>query len=88
MSIDDVNDILQLNVIGAVPDDENIVVATNKGQPLVGDDSLAGQAYLNICRRITGEEVPFLDLNGKGGFFRNSLHYLRVIRRISIFIIS
>ena len=70
MSIDDVNDILQLNVIGAVPDDENIVVATNKGQPLVGDDSLAGQAYLNICRRITGEEVPFLDLNGKGGFFK------------------
>ena len=70
MSIEDVNDILQLNVIGAVPDDENIVVATNKGQPLVGDDSLAGQAYMNICRRITGEEIPFLDLNGKGGFFK------------------
>ena len=70
MSIEDVNDILQLNVIGAVPDDENIVVATNKGQPLVGDDSMAGQAYMNICRRIIGEEVPFLDLNGKGGFFK------------------
>ena len=70
MSIEDVNDILQLNVIGAVPDDENIVVATNKGQPLVGDDSLAGQAYMNICHRIIGEEVPFLDLNGKGGFFK------------------
>ena len=70
MSIEDVNDILQLNVIGAVPDDENIVVATNKGQPLVGDDSLAGQAYMNICRRITGEEVEFLDLNGKGGFIK------------------
>ena len=70
MSIEDVNDILQLNVIGAVPDDENIVVATNKGQPLVGYDSLAGQAYMNICHRIIGEEVPFLDLNGKGGFFK------------------
>ena len=67
MSINDVNDILQLNVIGAVPDDENIVVATNKGQPLVGDDTMAGQAYMNICHRIIGEEVPFLDLNGKGG---------------------
>ena len=65
MSINDVNDILQLNVIGAVPDDENIVVATNKGQPLVGDDTMAGQAYMNICHRIIGEEVPFLDLNGK-----------------------
>ena len=41
MSIADVKDILQLNVIGAVPDDENIVVATNKGQPLVGDSSMA-----------------------------------------------
>ena len=70
MSINDVNDILQLNVIGAVPDDENIVVATNKGQPLVGDDTMAGQAYMNICHRIIGEEVPFLDLNGKGGFFK------------------
>ena len=70
MSINDVNDILQLNVIGAVPDDENIVVATNKGQPLVGDDTMAGQAYMNICHRIIGEEVPFLDLNGKGAFFR------------------
>jgi septum site-determining protein MinD len=63
MSINDVNDILQLNVIGAVPDDENIVVATNKGQPLVGDDTMAGQAYMNICHRIIGEEVPFLDLS-------------------------
>ena len=70
MSIADVNDILQLNVIGAVPDDENIVVATNKGQPLVGDSSMAGQAYMNICHRILGEDVPFLDLNGKGGFFK------------------
>ena len=70
MSIEDVNDILQLNVIGAIPDDESIVVATNKGQPLVGDDTMAGQAFMNICKRVTGEEVPFLDLNGKGGFFK------------------
>ncbi|MBQ2473555.1 MAG: septum site-determining protein MinD [Lachnospira sp.] len=70
MSIDDVNDILHLNLIGAVPDDESIVVATNKGQPLVGDDSLPGQAYLNICKRILGEQVPFLDLTNKSGFFK------------------
>ena len=70
MSIEDVNDILQLNVIGAIPDDESIVVATNKGQPLVGDDTMAGQAFMNICKRVIGEEVPFLDLNGKGGFFK------------------
>ena len=73
MSIDDVNDILHLNLIGAVPDDESIVVATNKGQPLVGDDSLPGQAYMNICKRILGEQVPFLDLDSKNGFFKKLL---------------
>ena len=70
MSIDDVVDILSINLIGAVPDDENIVISTNNGEPLAGNDTLAGQAYMNICKRILGEEVPFLDLNGKGGFFK------------------
>lgn len=70
MSIDDVVDILSINLIGAVPDDENIVIATNQGEPLVGDDSLAGQAYMNICRRIMGEEVPLLDLNTKSNIWQ------------------
>lgn len=69
MSADDVIDILAVELIGQVPDDENIVVATNNGEPLVGDSSLAGQAYMNICRRITGEQVPFLDLDPKKGLF-------------------
>ena len=69
LSVDDVVEILAINLIGAVPDDEEIVISTNKGEPLVGNDSLSGQAYMNICRRITGEEVPYLDLNKKKGFF-------------------
>ncbi len=69
MSADDVLEILAVELIGQVPDDENIVIATNKGEPLVGDNSLAGQAYMNICRRITGEQVPFLDLDVKKGIF-------------------
>lgn len=67
MSADDVIDILAVELIGQVPDDENIVIATNNGEPLVGDKSLAGQAYMNICRRVTGEQVPFLDLDAKKG---------------------
>ena len=70
MSVEDVVDILAVDLIGAVPDDENIVIATNQGEPLAGDSSLAGQAYLNICKRILGEEVPLLDLTEKKGFFR------------------
>ena len=69
MSIDDVVDILAINLIGAVPDDENIVVATNQGEPLVGSDSMAGQAFMNICRRVIGEDVPLMDLAVSSGFF-------------------
>ena len=69
MSTEDVLEILAIDLIGAVPDDENIVIATNQGEPLVGNSSLAGQAYMNICRRIVGEEVPMLDLAGGTGFF-------------------
>ena len=66
MSIEDVVEILAIDLIGAVPDDENIVISTNQGQPLVGDDSLAGQAYMNICKRVTGQTIEFLDLNSNG----------------------
>lgn len=69
MSSDDVVEILAVDLLGVVPDDENIVVSTNQGEPLVGSKSLAGQAYENICRRIMGEDVPLLDLYQKNGLF-------------------
>ncbi|MCD8231309.1 MAG: septum site-determining protein MinD [Clostridiales bacterium] len=69
MSVEDVCEILGIPLIGAVPDDENIVVSTNRGEPLVGADCLAGQAYVNISRRVAGEEVEFLDLEEKKGLF-------------------
>lgn len=68
MSAEDVVEILAVELIGIVPDDENIVVSTNQGEPLVGNETMAGQAYMNICRRLVGEDVPYLDLNNKGGF--------------------
>lgn len=67
MNVADVTDILAINLIGAVPDDEQIVISTNQGEPLVGSNSLAGQAYANISKRILGQEVPFLDLEIKQG---------------------
>ncbi|SFA71474.1 septum site-determining protein MinD [Acetitomaculum ruminis DSM 5522] len=69
LSIDDVVELLAINVIGIVPDDKNIVISTNKGEPLVGNDTLPGKAYENICHRIVGEEIPFLDLSVNKGFF-------------------
>ncbi|MCR5774580.1 MAG: septum site-determining protein MinD [Lachnospiraceae bacterium] len=69
MNAEDVVEILGIKLIGVVPDDEQVVIATNNGEPLAGDDSLAGKAYINICRRIMGEEVPYLDLKRRKGFF-------------------
>ena len=63
MDVEDIKDILAIDVIGIVPDDEAIVVSTNKGEPVVYDDnSLAGEAFRNIARRIVGEEIPFISL--------------------------
>ena len=67
LTVEDVVGILAINLIGAVPDDEQIIVSTNQGEPLVGSNTLAGQAYANISKRILGENVPFLDLEAKQG---------------------
>lgn len=61
MSPSDVTDILSVPMIGLVPDDENVVISTNQGEPLVGDGSLAGTSYKNICDRILGEDIPFIN---------------------------
>lgn len=64
MNIDDILDILSINLLGVVPDDENIIVSTNRGEPAVASDrSKAGQAYRNITSRILGEDVPLLDMD-------------------------
>ena len=61
MSASDVVDILAVPLIGIVPDDENVVIATNQGEPLVGNDTIAGRAYLNVCERVLGKDVPLID---------------------------
>ncbi|MGN1319193.1 MAG: septum site-determining protein MinD [Lachnospirales bacterium] len=63
MSVEDVTDILAIDLLGVVPDDEDIVISTNSGEPVVlNEKSVSGQAYNNIARRLLGEEVPFMDL--------------------------
>lgn len=63
MDLEDMKDILAIEVLGIVPDDENVVISTNRGVPTVSDeDSFSGQAFRNIALRINGEEVPLMDL--------------------------
>ena len=69
MSASDVVDILAIPLIGIVPDDENVVIATNQGEPLVGNDTPAGKAYLNVVERLEGKEIPFLNFEKSISFW-------------------
>ena len=77
MSIEDVTDILGIPILGAIPDDAQIVVSTNQGEPIVGMNPFAGQAYLNICRRVLGQEVPLMDLEKSRGIFSRFQGFLK-----------
>ncbi len=77
MDIDDTIDILAVSLLGVIPEDDQIVVSTNRGEPIVGNSgSLAGQAFMNAARRITGEEVPFLEMDGDRSFIRRLGQFL------------
>jgi len=67
MSIEDIIDILAIDLLGVVPEDEMVVITTNRGEAVVCDDhSRSGQAYRNIVRRITGQQVPLLSMEEDG----------------------
>ena len=69
MALEDVSEVLAIDVLGVVPDDEGIVVSTNKGEPCVADrKSFAGQAFREIVRRMLGENLPLMDLDPEKGF--------------------
>lgn len=64
LNIEDVLDVLGVELIGVVPDDETIIISTNKGVPVaLENNSLAGQAFKNVSQRLMGNAVPFLELN-------------------------
>lgn len=74
LDVNDILDSLAIQLIGVVPNDRAITVSTNKGEPIVLDNnSMAGQAFRDIAFRITGEKVPFIDMNSKHSGFISSL---------------
>ena len=77
MSVEDVLEILAVDLIGAILDDEQIVISTNQGEPLSGKNSQAEEEYRNICRRLLGEEVPFAELRSKKGMFQRIGDFFR-----------
>ncbi|WP_218080140.1 septum site-determining protein MinD [Anthocerotibacter panamensis] len=78
MSVEDVLEILAIKLLGVVPEDEKVIVTTNRGEPIVLGETLspAGQAYVNIARRIQGVSVPLMDLEGPAPNFLERLRNL------------
>ncbi|MEM7345634.1 MAG: septum site-determining protein MinD [Chloroflexota bacterium] len=71
LNIDDVLDILNVELVGVVPDDEAVIIATNKGVPVTMENgSLASQAFTNVSQRLEGQSVPFLELKSNDSFLK------------------
>jgi septum site-determining protein MinD len=70
LSAEDVLDLLAIQLIGIVPEDEGVIVGSNRGTPVAYDEnSRAGQAFRNIAKRLQGHEVPFMDLDRQSGLW-------------------
>ena len=71
LSIDDVQEILGLNVIGVIPESPEVLSSSNAGVPVILDEtSNAGMAYMDAVARILGEDKPlrFTTVEKKGFF--------------------
>jgi septum site-determining protein MinD len=65
LDTNDVIDVLAIDLLGVVPDDESIIVSTNRGVPAVMENnSRAGQAFRNIAGRLLGQNIPMMEMDG------------------------
>jgi len=70
LSAEDVLDLLAVRLVGVVPEDESVLMSTNRGAPIALETkSMAGQAFRNIALRMQGQDVPFLNLDNKGSLW-------------------
>jgi septum site-determining protein MinD len=75
--IDDILDILAIDLLGVVPEDKSIVLATDRGMPVaLNKRYFVSQAYRNIAQRIMGNNVPLMDFRPPG-FFENLANAFR-----------
>ncbi len=79
LSVADVLDILAIDLLGVVPEDEAILVSSNRGLPVAmsaTNSASASQAFRNIAQRLEGNEVPILDLAPQTGFLNRLRNWM------------
>lgn len=68
MDVDEIVNVLSIELLGIVPDDEEVIKSSNQGEPVVmNPDFKAAIAYRNMARRILGESIPLMNLEEKQG---------------------
>src|SRR5690349_1875304 len=83
MTTSDVQDILAIELVGIVPEDSTIVMASNRGEPAaLSTTSKAGRAYREIAQRLLGEAVPIVIPTGEG-FLSRMLSVFRPRQRVA-----
>ena len=73
LSVEDVEEILAIPLLGVIPESDAVLKASNQGTPVILDDQAeAGQAYSDAVDRLLGEQRPlrFTDVQKKGFFKR------------------
>lgn len=69
IQVEEIIDALEIELSGIIPDDEAVIVSTNRGEAVIRDiESKASKAYSNIVQRLLGEEIPLMELDGKNSF--------------------
>jgi len=69
LSVEDVQELLSIPLIGVIPESEVVLSASNSGVPVINDnESASGQAYTDVVSRFLGDETPmrFLEAEKKG----------------------
>lgn len=59
MSVQDIQEILSVPLLGVVPRDDSVIVSANYGEPVIyNPKSKAGMAFLKLAGRLLGENIP------------------------------
>jgi septum site-determining protein MinD len=76
---DDILEILNIKLLGKVPEDKGVIDASNQGKPVILDKkSIAGQAYIRIAGRLCGQQVDMKDVEiSDSGLFKRIVGMFR-----------
>lgn len=78
LAAEDILEILAIELIGLVPEDDLVLVSSNRGVPIVLENkNKAGIAFRNIAKRIMGESVPFMNIDTESGLFDRLSRFIR-----------